>query len=309
MENAGQQPVQQNNEVAIKRKQVSVLLDKMKPQIANALPRFITPEKMIRVAITAISRTPKLLECDQVSLLGAIMTSAQLGLMPDGVLGEAYLIPYNNNRLGKMECQFLIGYRGYCALALRSGQVKSIQARAVKQGDQFDYELGLEPKLTHKPLNPEGDITHFYAVIELMTGGRLFEVMTVREVNFIRDKSANYAYARDKSKTVWAQYYEEMGKKTVIRRLIKLAPLSPEINKAVGLDELADVGKNQLNGAELLDIPGAEEVQDIVYEEISNEKEHEEKQKVDDKKTEVKEKSNGAQKATEQLINTKKEKQ
>jgi recombination protein RecT len=270
---------QPQNQVAVRRKQVSDILDKMKPQIANALPRFITAEKMIRVAITAMSRTPKLLECDQTSLIGAIMTSSQLGLMPDGVLGEAYLIPFKNNRANKMEVQFLIGYRGYCALALRSGQVKSIQARAVKQGDDFNYELGLEPKLIHRPLNPEGEITHFYAVIELMTGGRLFEVMTAKEVNFIRDKSANYAYANNKANTVWGQYYEEMGKKTVIRRLVKLAPLSPEINKAVGLEDLADVGKSQLNGAEMLDVPGAEDFQDAVYEEIHNEFKIEEEEK------------------------------
>lgn len=257
--------------VAEKRRTVVQLLDKMKGQIANALPKFITADKMIRVAITAISRTPKLLECEQTSLIGAIITSSQLGLMPDGVLGEAYLIPFNNRKRKIMEVQFMIGYRGYVALALRSGQVKSIQARAVKQSDDFNYEFGLQPKLEHKPKGNGGEITHFYAVIHLMTGGSLFEVMTIDEVNFIRDKSVAYQYATDKKDTIWTKHYEEMGKKTVIRRLIKMAPLSPEINRAVGLDDLADIGNNQKNNLELLDMPEVANLQDAVYEEITNE--------------------------------------
>lgn len=251
------------------RKKVLELLDKMKPQIANALPKFITPEKMIRVAITAISKTPKLLQCEQTSLLGAIITSSQLGLMPDGVLGEAYLIPFNNRKKKIMEVQFMIGYRGYVALALRSGQVKSIQARCVRKDDDFAYEFGLEPKLTHVPKNSGSEITHFYAVIQLMTGGTLFEVLSCAEVNFIRDKSQGYKYAEEKENTIWAQHYEEMGKKTVIRRLIKMAPLSPEINKAVGLEDLADNGIPQKNNVELLEMP--EISTDIVYEELNDE--------------------------------------
>lgn len=254
------------------RKNVAAMLDKMKPQIQNALPKFITVEKMIRVAITAMSRTPKLLECEITTLLGAIMTSSQLGLMPDGVLGEAYLIPFKNTKKKIMECQFMIGYRGYVALALRSGQVKSIQARCVRKGDEFKYEFGLEPKLTHVPkgvssTTEENEITHFYAVIQLMTGGALFEVMNCVEVNFIRDKSKAYAYADNKKETIWHLHYEEMGKKTVIRRLIKMAPLSPEINRAIGLDDLADVGANQKTNVELLDIP-ALDIQEVVFEEI-----------------------------------------
>lgn len=281
--------------IADKRKNVANLLDKMKGQIANALPRFITPDKMIRVAITAMSRTPALLECEQTSLIGAIITSSQLGLMPDGVLGEAYLIPFRNNSKNRMECQFMIGYRGYVALALRSGQVKSIQARAVKKSDKFEYEFGLEPKLVHVPKSGDDEITHFYAVIQLMTGGTLFEVMTCDEVNFIRDKSKAYSFAHDKKKTIWFLHYEEMGKKTVIRRLIKMAPLSPEINRAVGLDDLADNGVNQKTNLELLDMP--EIPQEVIYEEV----EQEQQQNLEDKKEE---RTTGAgKKATDATVN------
>lgn len=250
-----------------KRKSVADLLERMKGQIQNALPKFITPERMIRVAITAMSRTPKLLECDQTSLIGAIITASQLGLMPDGVLGEAYMIPFKVK--GKMQCQFMIGYRGYIALALRSGQVKSIQARAVKKSDEFHYEFGLEPKLTHLPKSGDDTITHFYAVIQLMTGGTLFEVMTCDEINFIRDKSKAYAFAENKKETIWHINYEEMGKKTVIRRLVKIAPLSPEINRAAGLDDLADVEQNQKTNLELLEMP--EFAQEVTVEIVEDE--------------------------------------
>lgn len=260
------------------RGKVIALLNTMQPQIANALPRFITSEKMIRVAITAISKTPKLLECDQASLIGAIITASQLGLMPDGVLGEAYLIPFKLK--GKMTCQFMIGYRGYISLALRSGQVKSIQSRAVKKSDVFSYEFGLEPKMQHVPKSGSDEIIYFYAVIQLTTGGTLFEVMSAEDVNFIRDKSKAYAYADKKEDTIWHQHYEEMGKKTVIRRLIKVAPLSPEMNRAVGLDELGDAGANQKTNIDLLSLPNLPtELQASGYNDMENELQQEEQER------------------------------
>jgi recombination protein RecT len=131
---------------------VSNLLQTYESTLKNALPTFLTPQRMIRVALTAMSKNPQLLDCTQPSLMGCILTAAQLGLLPDEVLGEAYLIPFKNTKKGTLECTFIVGYRGLCQLAMRSGQVKSVQARAVfaagePDGDQFVYEMGLDEKL------------------------------------------------------------------------------------------------------------------------------------------------------------------
>src|SRR5690606_24967454 len=158
------QAVQQQQRAAqpsLKEQQgkVSDLLEMYKGSIAQALPKHITPERMIRVALTAMVKQPDLLFCTSHSLIEAVMTAGQLGLMPDSVLGECYLIPFNNSRKRVKEAQIIIGYRGLCALAMRSGQVKSVQARAVfaanaatedgEEGDFFDYELGLEERLKY----------------------------------------------------------------------------------------------------------------------------------------------------------------
>ncbi len=273
---------QQTGAVTVKQRQTKVanLLDTYKASIAQALPRHITPDRMIRVALTAMTKQPDLLYCTSHSLISAVMTAGQLGLMPDSVLGECYLIPFNNTRKGVKECQIIIGYRGLCALAMRSGQVKSIQARAVfaanratedgEEGDFFDYEMGLEEKLKHIPKGIKDDkhITHFYAIVKFNNGGHILNVMTRTEVEKIRNESKNYMYARDKASTIWGKYFEEMGCKTVLRRLMKYVPLSPELQEAVSMDEAADLG-NQNLGAEILQDPHTpDDIKDAVYEEV-----------------------------------------
>jgi len=238
---------------------VSNLLKTYEPAIKNALPKFLTPDRMIRVALTAMSKNPTLLECTPHSLIGCVLTSAQLGLLPDEVLGEAYLIPFRNRSKGIVECTFIVGYRGLCQLAMRSGQVKSVQARAVyaankEGGDFFEYEFGLNEKLQHIPsgLRDPKHITHFYAIVKFNNGGHVFHVATRAEVESIRDESQSYKWAKNKSDTIWGKFFEEMGSKTVLRKLMKFVPLSPEINRAIGLDERADVGVSQMLGTELL---------------------------------------------------------
>lgn len=243
----------QERALAIKERKDKVgnLLESYRDEMMRALPKVITPEKMIRVSLTALNKNPKLLECTSTSLIGSILTSAQLGLLPDEVLGEAYLIPYNNNRAQRVECQFIIGYKGLCKLAYNSGVVKSIQAKAVFTGDVFEYELGLNEKLRHVPSgnkNP-ADITHFYAVVKMTTGPEAYvmNVMTRQEVEKIRDDSPNYKYAKFKETTVWGKYFEEMGQKTVLRKLMKFVPLSSDAQRALNQDELGDIGKQNFS--------------------------------------------------------------
>ena len=262
---------QQKAVVLKERKQkVSGLLERYAPQLAQALPKFLTPDKMMRVALTAMNKNPKLLECTQTSLIGSILTSAQLGLLPDEVLGEAYLIPFKNNRANRMECQFMIGYKGLCTLAYRSGVVQSVQARAVFKGDEFEFEMGLNERLVHKPKgnkNPT-EITHFYSIVRMKEGGYVMNVMTREEVEKIRNESANYKFAYKKEETVWGKYFEEMGCKTVLRRIMKYVPMSSEVMRAIGQDELADIGKQNFS-ADILEMPEIdEEIKDEALNEV-----------------------------------------
>ena len=286
----------ENKSLTVRRKTVSDLLIKFKGQIEMALPKHITPDRLIRTALTSFSKNPKLLECSPESLLGCVIQSAQLGLMPDGILGEAHLIPFWNSKKGAFECQFIPGYKGLVSLAFRSGQVSTFQGRVVYDSDFFEYEYGIDDKLIHRPSGKMGTVTHAYAVLKYSNGGRMFEVMTVDEINYIRDTSANYKTAKKygtEAQSVWQTYYEAMAIKTVIRKLSKLAPLSPEFQKAVSLDEQAEViGTPQKLHYDLLELPEVSEemkqpIENEIQEELvewNEEKEKQKKEEIENKK-------------------------
>lgn len=208
-------------------------------QIALALPSHMTPERLLRIALTEARRAPKLLDCNSTSFLAAVFQCAQLGLEPGGSLGHAYLVPYGR------EVQFQIGYRGMIDLARRSGQIESLSAHAVYEGDRFECELGLAESLIHVPdwNNPnrtdQSRLQFVYAVAHLKDGGRQFEVMSRAEVDAIKKRS------RSGSSGPWQTDYGAMALKTVVRRLFKWLPVSIELSRAVSLDEAAEGGKAQ----------------------------------------------------------------
>lgn len=204
------------------------LLTKMGGQIQKALPSMVSSERFQRVALTAFSNNTKLQQCDPMSFIAAMMQSAQLGLEPNTPLGQAYLIPY-----GK-QVQFQIGYKGLLELAQRSGKIKTLYAHEVRENDTFDIDYGLNQTLTHKPLlkGDRGEVIGYYAVYHLNTGGNSFIFMTKDEV---------LEYAKRFSKTYnsgpWQTDFDAMAKKTVIKQLLKYAPLSIELQKATSMDE------------------------------------------------------------------------
>ena len=203
------------------------LIKAMEPQIKKALPSVITPERFARMVNTALSSTPKLQACTPMSFIGAMMQAAQLGLEPNTPLGQAYLIPYGN------VCQFQLGYRGLIDLAYRSGEVSSIQAHEVHENDVFEYEYGLDPKLRHVPAKADrGPVVWYYAVLKLKNGGVGFEVMSREDVEkFAMKKSKAYRNGP------WQTDFDEMAKKTVLKKVLKYAPLKTEFVKAVSTDE------------------------------------------------------------------------
>ncbi len=222
----------------------------MKSQLAAALPRHMTPERMARIVTTEVRKTPQLLKCERNSFLGAVIQCAQLGLEPGNSLGHAYILPFDKREKQgsqwvtvRTDAQLIIGYRGMIDLARRSGQIISISARTVREGDEFNYKFGLEEDIHHIPSDEAGDgvITHVYAVARLRDGGVQFEVMSNQQI------AAVQAQSKSKDSGPWKTHWEEMAKKTVIRRLFKYLPVSVEIQRAVTLDEHAEAGLPQGN--------------------------------------------------------------
>lgn len=209
------------------------LIKAMSPEIKKALPEVITPERFTRMALSALNTTPKLKDCTQLSVLAALMNAAQLGLEPNTPLGQAYLIPYNNK--GTLECQFLIGYKGLIDLSYRNPQMQIIQAQAVYENDAFDYELGLNPRLEHRPaLHDRGEVILFYGLFKLTNGGFGFEVMSKADMDAY---AKEYSKAFDSSFSPWKSNYNGMAKKTVIKQALKYAPLKTDFRKALSTDE------------------------------------------------------------------------
>lgn len=208
-------------------------ITRMKGEIAKALPSVMTPERFTRIVTSAISTTPQLAQTTPQSFLGAMMTAAQLGLEPNTPLGQAYLLPYKNH--GRLECQFQIGYKGLIDLAYRSGQVTIIQAHEVRENDEFSYSFGLEPTLHHVPARSDrGQVVCYYAMFRTNDGGFGFEVMSRDDVEAHARK---YSKSYGGSFSPWSTNFDEMAKKTVLKKCLKYAPLKSDFIRAVASDE------------------------------------------------------------------------
>lgn len=231
---------------------INGFLETYKNEIARALPRHMTADRMARIALTEFRKTPALMKCDPATLFGAVIQCAQLGLEPGGALGHAYLIPFENRKKGTTDVQFIVGYRGMIDLARRSGQIVSLTARTVHANDKFTYRFGLDETIEHVPAEGDrGELTHVYAVAKLKDGGVQFDVLTRHEIEGIRNESQGYKTAKryERTDSPWIAHFEEMAKKTVIRRLFKYLPVSIELQRAVGLDEQGEAGVEQGNAA------------------------------------------------------------
>lgn len=216
-------------------------LDKYGKEILKALPAAMqSPQKldrMRRIAMSEINKTTELQRCDPVSIMGSLVHIATFGLEPGAGFGHAYLVPFKNT------CTVIIGYRGFIELARRSGEIASIHSRVVYENDEFYIEYGMEEKLVHKPNTKEqGDMIGVYAIAKLKTGVTMFEYMRKDQVDAIKDKVRN--------QHVWSQHYEEMARKTAVRRLYKYLPSSPEVAQAM---ELEDTEPEQQKNWEVID--------------------------------------------------------
>ena len=267
-----------NGQAVMKKEKPTTIKDLIRSyegQFAKALPKVMTPERFARIATTAITQNPELAQCTPSSFMGSLLNAAQLGLEPNTPLGQAYLIPYNNYKTHQKECQFQLGYKGLIELAHRSGELKSIEAHVVYEHDDFEFEFGLEPKLKHIPSmdDDRGDITWVYAIYHLVNGGYGFEVMSKAEVNKHRNK-----YSKAANSPAWKDAWDEMAKKTVVKKALKYAPLKTDFVREMNTDE------STINMVE--DDDGDVEIVQAPYEVVENPEE--EQQTIDADTGEVK---------------------
>ena len=207
-------------------------LSKMRPELEKALPRHVSPDRILRIAMTAIRTSPKLQSCEPMSFIAALMQSAQLGLEPNTPLGECYLIPYNSKT--GMKVQFQIGYKGIITLAQNTGQYRSIYSHEVHKNDVFSFELGLHKDLKHIPADePEGEPTYYYACYHLLNGGYDFIIWSRNKVEKHRDQYSKAAKYPDSS---WQTDFNAMAKKSVVIALLKYAPKSIELARQLAMD-------------------------------------------------------------------------
>lgn len=229
------------------------LLESKIDAIRAVASKALDATQLIKMVGLAASRNPKIALCTPMSVLNAVMTCAELNLYPSSTLGTAYFVPYRNGKKGDREvyeCQLIVGYRGMCTLARRSGQIISIQAEVVRAGEEFEIEYGLTPKFRHKPKgDTSAEVIAVWALAMLQGGGHQMAVLSVDEVEAIRSRS------RAASAGPWVTDWVEMAKKTAIRRLCKLLPLTPEIE-----NQLSTIDRTEVS----LDLPdmSPEEVDD-----------------------------------------------
>lgn len=217
---------QTSGAVAIREEgqRLSLQMDKMGEEFRRALPAHILPERFQRIAITAINRNPDLLRADRKSLLEACLLSAQDGLLPDG--REAALVLFG----GKV--QYMPMVAGIRKKVYQSGEIISLVARVARQNDVFRVIYGDDERIEHEPaLFNAGGMIAVYAIATYRDGSKAREVMTIDEIDRIR------AISRSGKSGPWKDHYEEMAKKTVIRRLSKSLPLSAEADEVIRRDD------------------------------------------------------------------------
>lgn len=207
--------------------------------VVSSMPAHVKPERFQRNLVTAITQHPRLLECDPIQVFNEVSKAAALGLYLDPQLGEAYLITGFSN--GRYVPQLRLGYRGLIKLARQSGEVSDVYAHDVCANDKFKMTLGTDKAIYHEPdyQTDRGEIGLYYAVVKFSNGATDFEPMSIKEIHRIRDRSDGWkAFKAGKIKsTPWATDEGEMSKKTVLRRLLKRMPQSPELADALRIED------------------------------------------------------------------------
>lgn len=260
---------------------------RVKQGIAAVAGRFLTPDRMLRLCVMAVKKTPKLAACDPTTVLGAMMTSAALGLEPNTVQQQAFLIPYKTRRknpstgqwVDVLECQFQIGYRGFVTLAYRTPRLKGLMAEAIHKGDHFKHRLGSGTFLEfEKALVDRGEMIGAFSYAQLDGGQEVACVLPLDEVLKIRSRSETYRTlvraveaAQNESErqkaetklaeTPWVLWEDDMAAKSAIKKHAKMLPIAS--NDALAVAAEIDA-RGEAGGLDLRAMTTVEQVREVM---------------------------------------------
>jgi recombination protein RecT len=247
---------QLKKQTGIEKKPLTIreLLEVMKPQIALALPRHLTAERMVRVALTAIKSNPQLAKCDSQSIIASVMLASQLG-WEIGVQGQAYLVPYSTKR--GMVCQLIPGWKGLLDLVNRAGAAVC-RTEVVYRGDEFWYQLGTDPKIHHRRTEDSTEeVTHVYAVGHVRNSPiPIFDVWPMAKVRkhlgrYNRVGNAHYALQSEQNMEMYAR-------KVALLQVMKYLPQSIELRTALAVDDSVETGQQKLTIEGVRNVIGGE---------------------------------------------------
>lgn len=234
----------------LKSTEIEKRLEVFKMKFTNSMHSYlkqqIQPEQIIQMSANFIMNA-KLQECTQESIVYAIIKALEYGF-PPAQQGLFYMLPFKNDKKGVTEVQFILGYQGMLYMLYRTGAFIDIYSEVVYSADEFQYELGLNKTLVHKPalVQDRGEILYCYAVAKFKDGGHSFIVLSKNDIDKVRriSKSGNSL------QSPWSTAYAEMAKKTAIRRLYKYANRYPAVSSnilsAFNEDESAEYDNNNI---------------------------------------------------------------
>jgi recombination protein RecT len=217
---------------ALVEQKKNILVQAM-PEMAKVLPACLNPTRVLRVYQNAITKSPRLAECTNTSLLQSMMTCSEFGLEPNTPAGHCYIIPY------KDQAQFQLGYKGLVVLAYRCGAVKNISAHAVYEQDKFELEYGDTPKVKHIPYigDDAGVVTVYYAAVTLSSGNVCIAAMTPDQA---RKHGQKFSKSFNKPDSPWQTNFDSMALKTVLIKALKTVPVEFDSQLTEALSRDAD---------------------------------------------------------------------
>ena len=247
---------------APKTTSIQNLINNSIKELGRALPSHLNADRLARIALTCVRLNPDLLKCTPESFMGALFTSAQLGVEP--VAGRAYILPFKNSRKkpdgswhSVQEAQFIVGYKGLADLFYRHEKAVQLEWGVVHDGDEFKYEYGTNSFLKHVPaLKDRGAVKAYYVVATLQGGGKPFMVMSDEDcMEHGKKHSKTYDSRAGKfyDSSPWVKTPESMCLKTVLVQLAKILPLSVQMQRALAADETSREFRAGIDDA--LDLP------------------------------------------------------
>lgn len=232
--NSGSGYSYQAEAVVSSTRNLRAMMEAFEDRVLDVVPSFFNGRRLIKLALVAATRNPKILECTQETVIQAVMTAAELGLDISPATGEAYLVPYYNNRERRSECQLIIGYRGLVKMAFRGDEIRRIDAAVVYENDVFEYEEGTRQMLRHRPTlkGDRGEKIGVYSLAETVHGGIQIKYLRKEDVEKVKGMS------KMSGSGPWKEWEDEMWMKTAFRNLSKWLPISSEdFSKAIEISD------------------------------------------------------------------------